>query len=477
MQISHLTEELARARNDLAAASGRLDVAQGHAGAAAQAAVAPSVVQLRARQGELTGQVQSLLSRLGPNHPDVVSARRQLAEIQGALGAEIAHVVAASQAEERADRERVASLERNLADTRTQVERDASAQIPLNAMQRDVEASRTQLQAVLDRLQQISQQEAIESPDAHEISFALPPATPSSPRTGFWMAGITAAAVPFSLLLVYLFELADGTFRSGEDIRSVLGLPCLALIPMIGRRPFHSVAEFAVQQPYAPFTEQLRALRTGLWLCPDRPRTVAVTAARPGEGKTTIAVALGRLAALNGERVIVLDCDFRKPALDRVLHVETAPGLADCLHGDATVQDVTRRDPLTGMDFIPAGRTEADSLGLLMSAPMANLLQVLRRDYDLVLLDTPAAQAVTDARIIASAADATLLCIRWRSTPRDTVLHALDLLEEAHANVVGAALTHVKVHVHVRSGYADAEVYHPRGRHLREKRTWRGVFW
>lgn len=476
-QISHLTEELARARSDLAEANGRLDVAQGHAGAAAQAAIAPSVVQLRARQGELTGQVQSLLSRLGPNHPDVVSARSQLAETQGALAAEIVHVVSATQAEERADRERVASLERNLADARTQVERDTSAQIPLNAMQRDVEASRTQLQAVLDRLQQISQQEAIESPDAHEISFALPPTSPSSPRTGFDMAGVTATAVAFSLLLVYLLELADGTFRSGEDVRSVLGLPCLALIPLIGRRPFRSVAEFAVQQPHAPFTEQLRALRTGLWLCPDRPRTVAITAARPGEGKTTIAVALGRLAALNGERVVVLDCDFRKPALDRMLHAETAPGLVDCLHGNATVQEVTRRDPLTDMDFIPAGRTEADSLGLLMSAPMANLLQALRRDYDLVLLDTPAAQAVTDARIIASAADATLLCIRWRSTPRDTVLHALDLLEEAHANVVGAALTHVKVHVHVRSGYADAEVYHPRGGHRREKRTWRGVFW
>ena len=476
-QISHLTEELARARNDIAEVSGRLDAARGHAGATAQAAVAPSVVQLRAQQAQLSGQLQSLLSRLGPSHPEVLAARNQLAEAQSTLAAEIVRVVAATEAEERADRERVTSLERNLADARAQVVRDASAQIPLNAMQRDVEASRTQLQAVLDRLQQISQQEAIESPDAHEISFALPPTSPSSPRIGFDMAGIIAAAVPFSLLLAYLFELGDGTFRSGEDIRSIHGLPCLALIPLIGRRPFRSVADFAVQQPHAPFAEQLRALRTGLWLCPDKPRTVAITAARPGEGKTTVAVALGRIAALNGERVIVLDCDFRKPTLDRLLHAETAPGLADCLHGNATLGQVTRRDPLTDMDFLPAGRTEADSLGLLMSAPMANLLQALRRDYDLVLLDTPPAQAVTDARIIASAADATLLCIRWRSTPRDTVLHAFDLLEEAHANVVGAALTHVKVHVHVRSGYADAEVYHPRGSHLREKRSWRGVFW
>ena len=476
-QISHLAEELARARNDLAEAGGRLDAARGRIGAVAQAAVAPSVVQLRAQQAQLSAQMQSQLSRLGPSHPDVVSARNQLAETQRALAAEIAHVVAATEADERADRERVAALERNLADARAQVERDAVAQIPLNAMQRDVEASRTQLQAVLDRLQQISQQEAIESADAHEVSLALPPASASWPRTRFWMPAIGAFSVLFALLLVYLFELADGTFRSGEDIRAVLGLPCLALIPQIGRRPFRSVADVAVQQPHAPFAEQLRALRTGLWLCPDKPRTVALTAARPGEATTATAIALGRIAASNGERVVLLDCDFRRPALERLLHAAASPGLVDCLHGSATIEQVIRRDPLSDMDFMPAGRTEADALGLLMSAPMANLLRALRRDYDLVLLDTPPAQAVTDARIIASAADATLLCVRWRSTPRGNVLHALDLLEEAHANVVGAALTLVKVRVHVRSGYADAEVYHPRGSHKREKRPWRGVFW
>ena len=100
---------------------------------------------------------------------------------------------------------------------------------------------------------------------------------------------------------------------------------------------------------------------------------------------------------------------------------------------------------------------------------MARLLQTLRQDYDLVLLDAPPAQAVTDARVVAAIADATLLCVRWRSTPRGVVLHARELLEEAHANVVGAILTQVEVRVHVRSGYADAEVYHPRyGGYFRE---------
>jgi Mrp family chromosome partitioning ATPase len=93
---------------------------------------------------------------------------------------------------------------------------------------------------------------------------------------------------------------------------------------------------------------------------------------------------------------------------------------------------------------------------------MALLLQRLRAQFDLVLLDAPPAQAMTDTRVIAGIADATLLCVRWRSTRLDVAANALALLVEAGANVVGAALTRVDANVHLRSGAADAEVYHPR---------------
>jgi polysaccharide biosynthesis transport protein len=464
-QISLLTENLARARNSLAEAEGKLDAASGKAGAAAQAAIAPSVVQLRARQDQLTADLQSMLGRLGPGHPDVRSTNAQLAETERSIAAEIAHVVTASEAEVRGDRERVAALQANLDDARARLQQDGQAQIPLNAMQRDADASRSLLQLVLVRIQETAQQSAIEAPDAHEISLALPPAEPSFPRTGPWMAGAAAFGVLFGLLLVYLWELTDATFRSGDDIRAVLGLPCLALIPRVAQRDLKGTAieEYAARKPLSPFAEQLRALRAGLSLWPDRPRVVAITAARPREGKTVITQALGRLAAINGERVIAIDCDIRQPT------PSTESGLVDCLLERATLPDVIRKDRMTGMEFIPCGRRDTDALGLLMSAAMARLVQTLREDYDLVLLDTPPAEAITDARVVAGLADATLFCVCWRATSRHIALHALELLEEAHANVVGAALTQVDVNVHVRSGYADAEVYHPRyGGYFRE---------
>jgi succinoglycan biosynthesis transport protein ExoP len=235
-QISLLTENLTHARNGLAEAEGRLDAASGRAGAAAQAAIAPSVVQLRARQNDLAAQLQAMLGRLGSNHPDVKALRAELAGADQAVAAEMARVVAAIAADVRAGREKVTALEQSLRDGQSQVEQDSEAQIPLNAMQRDVDASRGLLQVVLERLQETSQRSAIEAPDAHEISLALPPGRPSFPRTGTWLAASAAFGVLLGLLLVYLSELADNTFRSGEDVRIVLGLPCFALIPRIPRR-------------------------------------------------------------------------------------------------------------------------------------------------------------------------------------------------------------------------------------------------
>lgn len=194
---------------------------------------------------------------------------------------------------------------------------------------------------------------------------------------------------------------------------------------------------------------------------------MAITSARPGEGKTTVAVALGRTAALSGERVIVLDCDVRRPSLGRILGAWSSPGLIDCLTGKASLEQVIRHHSQADMDFISAtgassSAPPSNALALFMSDGMARLIAALRSEYDLVLLDLPPVFALADARVVARAADATVLCLRWRHTPRVVVRDALTLLAEAEAHVAGIALTKVDARVHARSGMSDAEVHHPR---------------
>ncbi|MDA8248314.1 MAG: polysaccharide biosynthesis tyrosine autokinase [Rhodospirillales bacterium] len=470
-QISRMTTDLVTAQNELAQAESRLDAARGRQGASAQAAVAPNVVQARVQMDTLNAQLQSLLTRLGPNHPDVVSLRNQLRELQRAVGSEIGRTVAAADNDVRANRAKVAALQADLKAAQLQVDKNNQAMIPLNAMQRDADAARTLLQAVLTRVQTTAQQSAIEKPDARVISEALPPAEPSFPKTKILLPAAVVFGVVFGLLIVYLLELADSTFRSGDDVRAVLGLPCFSLIPAVRPRLLGRIRmeDYVVRKPLSPFSEQIRALRAGLWLDSVHPKIVAITAARPAEAKTTTAMALGRSSAMNGERVLVLDCDVRQPSFGRLMRAEHSRGIVDYLLGQATLDEIVRRDRLTAMDYIPAGTSKANSLGLFMSDAMSEALDRLRRDYDLVLLDAPPVFAMTDARIISRIADATLLCVRWRETPRSVVSRSLDLLDEADARVIGVSLTRVDPRAHVRSGHSDAEVYHPRyGGYYRE---------
>lgn len=139
-------------------------------------------------------------------------------------------------------------------------------------------------------------------------------------------------------------------------------------------------------------------------------------------------------------------------------------GLAELLRGEASLVDVVETDPVIGMAFIYAGNPNGDVPGLFMSEAMARLLATVRTQYELVLLDAPPVQPMTEARVIAAIADATVLCVRWRSTPQAVLRLALDLLEDANANVAGTVLTRIDPPAHFRSGFADAEVYHRRYR-------------
>jgi polysaccharide biosynthesis transport protein len=470
-QLSKLNTDLIEARNAQAAAVARLAAARGGQGTDLTALGASNLVQQRAALDTARSELQRLQANLGDRHPDVAAARSRVNDAQRAVGGETGRVVQALEAEVRATTARVRSMEEQLRQQEARVNQSQTAEIQLNALEREAEASRSLQRAVLERAQITASQTAIEKPDARVLSVGTMPGSPSFPKVPLFVAAATVLGGLFGLLVIWFLEQADSTIRSGDEVRSALSLPNLALVPMLRRGLLgrHRVEDYVVRKPLSPFAESMRTLRAALWLGAEPPRVVVITAARPGEGKTTTSVALARSAAMNGERVLLIDCDVRQPSLGRIFRAEGAAGVTDLLLGQAVLERIIRRDHLSSLDYIPAGAAEIHSLGLFMSEAMAGLLDRVRRDYDLIVLDAPPALAMADARVVARLADATLLCVKWRDTPRSVVRNSLGLLEDAHARVVGVALTQVDAKVHGRSGYADAEVYHPRyGGYFRE---------
>ena len=454
---SRITASLVDAQAGLAMAQARLSSA---ANGDAAAAIAPSLQPLRKEQADLSAQVQSLEEQYGSDYPELVSARTSLSAIDSEIAAETGRELDAAQAEVAADKAQVASIASALNGARAESEAQDVEATPIRALEQHEDAERAMLRSVTLQADQLAQQSALTKPAGFILSEAPVPQTPSSPRRALVLGAALALGFFLGLMLAGLADALDTSFRSGGELRRAVGLACLALVPEI-RAP----RDAPITKPFSVFSEQMRALRTGLGLVTEigaGSQVIAITAARPDEGKTTLTIALARALALSGLRVIAIDGDIRQPSFDAIFYTLGAPGLTDHLSGLSPIDEVILQDRRTKLSVISAGTQVREALSLFLSPRLPAMLAQLRNDYDVILIDVPPAFALAEARVLAGLADSALLCVRWGKTPRRVVRAATILLSEAGVHLAGVALTRVNAVQHGRSGFPDAEIYQPR---------------
>lgn len=471
-QISGLSARLIEARAAQAEVESRLSQARAFAQSPGGLQYVPEVLQspvvqqLWQEQTALSLQEAALKGKLGSQHPQLINLRAQIDKASERVRQEVERVVRSLESTAGAARTHTASLERQLGDLQNAATQYDLAEARLRALRREAETSQKMLQVFLERSMQSGDLVELEEPDARILSRASLPLGPSYPKKKLALAGALAGSAFLGMLLMYLQEKLDQTFRSGEDVEGLIRLPCLALVPIVSgvRRP-DALYEYVLKKPTSVFAESVRLLRTTLWLqrrsegAMERLKCVAITSSKPGESKTSTAISLARAAAQAGERVMLIDCDVRMPTLAQAFKASSSVGLLEVLSGAVDRSQIIQRDYASPLDFIAAGAVSANSAKLLMSDAMVELIRGLRREYDLIVLDSPPALAISDARIIAGIADAVIYCVRWRDTSRSAVTNGLKVLLESGAQVMGVALTRVDMKVHARSGYSDAYFY------------------
>ena len=216
-------------------------------------------------------------------------------------------------------------------------------------------------------------------------------------------------------------------------------------------------------QPLSGFAEAFRALKTELPVnrTSNPIRTIAVTSALPGEGKTTTCLCLGRIVARSGAATILVDCDLRRRAMSRLLSTPPKAGLLEVLSGAVDLEDALISDGASGLMLLPLGDEALADDGIFESAAMTRLLETLRRRFKTVLLDTAPVLMVADTARLAGKVDAVLLLARWGKTPSEAAAAAIKRLEGAGAYVAGAALTQVDLRYAKRDVYPLAADYYP----------------
>jgi succinoglycan biosynthesis transport protein ExoP len=188
-------------------------------------------------------------------------------------------------------------------------------------------------------------------------------------------------------------------------------------------------------------------------------KVVLVTSAIPGEGKTALALALGRFASRNGKNVLLIDCDLRHPNVSNSLGQKSDHGLAELWEGRVTIHQAMHLDDPSGLLFIPAIAGFSSPGEILSSEFMRRLIEEARRTFDLVLLDSPPVGVVSDAMVLSTLADATIMTVRWQRTPRSAVAAAFKRLETMGRPVRAAVFSHVNPKKSVQYSYAKRRYF------------------
>lgn len=198
------------------------------------------------------------------------------------------------------------------------------------------------------------------------------------------------------------------------------------------------------KDPKSIAAESYRTLRTNIQYSSfDKEyKVIMVTSSEPGEGKSTIAGNLALSFAQDGKRVLLIDCDLRKPSLHKKFKISNLVGLSDVLIGKEDLKTALHRYN-ENLVVLTSGKIPPNPSEMLSSKTMSMLLEELKGVFDCVILDTPPVQAVTDSQILSTKADGTILVIRAERTKRDSVKNALGLLKKVNANIIGTVLNGV----------------------------------
>jgi succinoglycan biosynthesis transport protein ExoP len=281
------------------------------------------------------------------------------------------------------------------------------------------------------------------------VEPAVPPSGPSSPRT---LLNIILAAVLGLLAAVgiaFLVEYLDDSVTSSDEVEEVTGLPTLGVIPVMRGDPKRSEMYRleALLNPRSPVAESYRALRTNIeFASVDTPlRTLLVTSSLPKEGKTTTSANLAVVFAQGGSRVLLVDADLRKPGIHSLFRLPNQNGLTALFRDEtATVRSVSQDTELDKLKVITSGPLPPNPAELLGSQRWHAILARLKDEADLVILDSPPLQAVTDAALLSAVVDGTVFVIHARHTRRGAVRQGREALARGGGMILGVAMNRLK---------------------------------
>ena len=240
--------------------------------------------------------------------------------------------------------------------------------------------------------------------------------------------------------LAFFIEYLDTSVKTIDDVERALQAPVLGVIPQ-------NVSSLILEGSESPHAEAYRVLRTNVLFSRKREdaNSLTVVSGGAGEGKSTTIFNLAVVFAQNGQRALLVDSDLRRPSLHKLLNVSNSVGLTSYLLRQNTLEEVIQTTSIPTLDFLPSGKLPSSSLGILNSTQMKDFIKEAKRRYDFVFFDSPPIMGVSDASILASEVDLSLLVIQYRKYPQAMTIRAKQMVEKVGGALLGVVLNNINI--------------------------------
>lgn len=384
------------------------------------------MARFKEAEAEAERRVSEASKRYGPEHPRMVSAQSDLKAVRDNLRRQAATVVEAVIKDYEIAKANEATLERALARAKVESQEYNRKEFTLARLEREV-ASNRQLYDLFTQRAKETNTGDVPSAIARVIDVAKLPKSPSGPNKRNIIAVAMLVALALAISIALLLEQLDVTVKTSHEVESKLEVKAVGVLPRMRLAPGVAVERLIVDASHGPFAEGIRSIRSDLLLSAiDSPqKVVLLTSSLPEEGKTTVACNLA-FAFSQIKKTLLVEADMRRPKIARVLHADAQrAGLSELAAGSAPLDECVYPADNSNLWVLQSGRVPLNPLELLSSQRFAEVMAQLKKAFDVIIIDSPPLQLVSDALVLSQYATSILYVVKADSTPYPLARHGL----------------------------------------------------
>lgn len=385
-------------------------------------------------------KIKDLSKKYGYKHPVMINAKAERDQLLQEKKFEIDRIIDATRNAYDLVKAREDNLKQLLAKTKEEMLNMNERFMQYSIMKREVDMNRVLYDTLTTSIKKAGVTEQSQDVKIWVIEKAELPLAPAKPRKKRNLALGLIFGLFGGIGLAFFIEYLDNTVKDGKELERRFGLTVLGSVEEVQGKS-EDIETFLLKNPLSPLAESYRLIRSSLLLStPDNPpRSMLITSMAPKEGKTSTTSNLARILAQNNHKVLIIDCDMRRPRMHSFFAIPNSYGLSNYLAGNPE-KNLLKSLPNEPLSLIPSGPIPPNPAELLNSEKMKLLIDEMLKQFDFVLLDSPPIQSVTDSLTLSKLVDGTLLITRSGETTYDMFESGLKKMREVRANILGIVL-------------------------------------